>query len=92
MVEQNFRLNSPDEDNRRAEFAYEMAQQSAEHHDTMLWEVTYIIWGSTTLLLGFVLEAIKQEPLLSLITAVLSMFLSIMVLAFCNAVSGRSER
>ncbi|HMB83396.1 MAG TPA: hypothetical protein VKI40_05015 [Terriglobales bacterium] len=61
---------------------YELAQQSAEHHDTLLWEVTYIIWGSTTLLLGFVLEAIKQEPFLALMTALLSIFLSVMVLRF----------
>jgi len=45
-------------------FAFEQAQQSAEHHDTLLWEATYIVWGSTTLLLGFVLEAAKLEPFL----------------------------
>jgi hypothetical protein len=61
---------------------YELAQQSAEHFDTLLWEVTYIIWGSTTLLLGFVLEAIKQEPGLAAITALLSIFLTIMVQRF----------
>src|SRR5205823_2582561 len=66
----------------RAFRIYEMAQQSAEHSDTLLWEVTYIIWGATTLLLGFVLEAIKQEPGLALMTALLSIFLSIMVLRF----------
>jgi hypothetical protein len=61
---------------------YELAQQSAEHHDTLLWEVTYVIWGSTTLLLGFVLETIEQEPFLALMTALLSIFLSVMVLHF----------
>src|SRR5437868_1978529 len=61
---------------------YQQAQQSAEHHDTLLWEVTYIIWGSTTLLLGFVLEAIAQEPVLSMLTAVLSIILSWMVWHF----------
>lgn len=59
---------------------YETAQQSAEHHDTVLWEATYIVWGSTTLLLGFVLEAINQQPFLCLITAGLSIFMTIMVL------------
>src|SRR5262249_39807951 len=61
---------------------YELAQQSAEHHDTLLWEVTYIIWGSTTLLLGFVLEAIKGEPFLALMTSLVSIFLTVMVLRF----------
>src|SRR5579872_92400 len=69
-------------DNQDVKLIYEQAQQSAEHHGTLLWEVTYIIWGSTTLLLGFVLEAIQHEPLLSLLTAFLSIFLSIMVLRF----------
>lgn len=61
---------------------YELAQQSAEHFDTTLWEVTYIIWGATTLLLGFVLEAMRKEPFLALMTALLSIFLTIMVLRF----------
>lgn len=67
---------------------YERSQESAEHHDTLLWEVTYIIWGSTTLLLGFVLEAIDQQPFLALMTAVLSVFLSIMVLRFATLYRG----
>ncbi len=46
--------------------------------------MTYIIWGSTTLLLGFVLEAIRQEPLLAFITALLSIFLTIMVQRFAT--------
>jgi hypothetical protein len=58
---------------------YELAQQSAEHHDTLVWEATYIVWGSTTLLLGFVLEAIDQQPFLCLITALLSIFMTLMV-------------
>jgi hypothetical protein len=61
-----------------ARLLYEQCQQSAEHHDTLLWEVTYIVWGSTMLLLGFVLEAIKEQPLLCLITAILSVIVTIM--------------
>ena len=61
-----------------AKLIYELSQQSAEHHDNLLWEVSYIIWGSSTLLLGFVLEAIRQEPLLSLVTACLSIFMTMM--------------
>lgn len=67
---------------RDAEFLYQSAQQSAEHHDAMLWEVTYIVWGSTTLLLGFVLEAINEEPLLSLITAGFSIFITVLSVFF----------
>ena len=77
--EPNDRRMAEDE---RAFRIYEFAQQSAEHSDTMLWEVTYIIWGATTLLLGFVLEGIRKESFLELMTALLSIFLSIMVLRF----------
>ncbi|MGA7442212.1 MAG: hypothetical protein WBW82_08590 [Candidatus Sulfotelmatobacter sp.] len=65
-----------------ATLLYEQCQQSAEHHDTLLWEVTYIVWGSTLLLLGFVLEAIGQHPLLCLITSLLSIFMTVMVHSF----------
>jgi hypothetical protein len=37
---------------------YEQAQESAEHHDSLMWEVTSIIWGAATLLIGFIVEAI----------------------------------
>jgi hypothetical protein len=85
---QNQQKNQPNED--MIGRIYEMAQQSAEHHDTVLWEATYIVWGSTTLLLGFVLEAIDQQPALCLITAVLSIFMTIMVLVL--ALSFRKVR
>jgi hypothetical protein len=71
--------NQDPEKRELAKLLYELSQQSAEHHDTMLWEVTYIIWGSTALLLGFVLEAIKQEPLLCFVTAIFSLFVTVMV-------------
>jgi hypothetical protein len=82
-----------EQDERREKLAlitYQQAQQSAEHHDTLLWEVTYIVWGSTTLLLGFVLEAIKTQPRLCFVTAVLSIFVTIMVLVL--ALSFRKVR
>ena len=41
--------------------AYEFARETRDHCDTLLWEVAAIIWGGQTLLLGFVLEAIKDQ-------------------------------
>jgi hypothetical protein len=55
------------------------------HGTDTLEETAYFVdltTGSTTLLLGFVLEAIKQEPGLAAITALLSIFLTIMVQRF----------
>lgn len=36
---------------------YERAQELAHHSDAVFWEITSIIWGANTLMLGFVLEA-----------------------------------
>ncbi len=46
---------------------YQKAQDSAEHHDSLVWTTTSIIWGASLVLLGFVLQAItpgKESPLI----------------------------
>jgi len=35
---------------------YERAQDAAHHTDTVIHEITAIVWGANTLLLGFILE------------------------------------
>ena len=35
---------------------YDQALQIAQHSDTIIYEVTAIVWGASTLLLGFILE------------------------------------
>src|SRR5437667_9284840 len=70
----------PSADNLRLE--YQCAQDSAQHHDTILWETAAIVWGANTLLLGFVLEAIdtrKARPLI-LLTAILGILLTYVVM------------
>jgi phosphoribosylglycinamide formyltransferase-1 len=61
---------------------YERAQEVAQHSDAVFWEITSIIWGANTLLLGFVLEAIKPGTANSLITAtaMIGTVLSLLVL------------
>ncbi len=39
--------------------AYVFAREERAHADALLWEVSAIIWGGQTLLLGFTLEAIS---------------------------------
>ena len=64
---------------------YEFAQDSAQHHDALLWEVTYVIWGSSTLLLGFVPEAVAGQPFLSLCTSIFAAFLTYKIKAFIES-------
>jgi hypothetical protein len=54
MTEQ---MNSQNGENLRE--AYRFAREERANADTLLWEVSAIIWGGQTLLLGFVLEAIS---------------------------------
>jgi hypothetical protein len=59
---------------------YEQAQESAQYHDNLNWEVTSIIWGASTLLIGFIVEAIcNGNPSVQLViaaTAVLGLVLT----------------
>ncbi len=43
---------------------YRMAQQSAEHHDNLVWTVTSIVWGALIVLLGFVIQSATNKELL----------------------------
>ncbi len=42
---------------------YEMAQNSAEHHDNLVWSVSTLTWGVSSVLLGFVLNNITDNEL-----------------------------
>jgi hypothetical protein len=49
--------------------AYEFARENRNQSDAAAWEMTAIVWGGQTLLLGFVLEAISNrdaQPLIVL--------------------------
>jgi hypothetical protein len=59
--------------------AYEFARENGTQADSMAWEMTAIIWGGQTLLLGFVLEAIGNsiaQPLIVLM-CILGVFLAL---------------
>ncbi|MGO0305045.1 RipA family octameric membrane protein [Endozoicomonas acroporae] len=42
---------------------YEMAQSSAQHHDSLVWSVSTLTWGVSAVLLGFVLSNINENSL-----------------------------
>jgi hypothetical protein len=63
---------------------YERAQDAAFHSDEVMWQVTAIIWGANTVLLGFVLEAIRARFVASLIvSSVVGMVLTAFVARVC---------
>lgn len=48
---------------------YQTAQDSAQHHDNLVWTTTGIIWGSNLILLGFVISSMNAASLRPVITA-----------------------
>jgi hypothetical protein len=61
----------------RLAIEYQKAQDSAEHHDTLLWTATSIIWAGNLVLIGFVLDSIKKNELriILILLSVLGIFL-----------------
>jgi hypothetical protein len=47
---------------------YEAAQDSAQHHDNLVWPATSAMWGASLILVGFVLGNLSHENLRPLIT------------------------
>ena len=42
---------------------YQMAQESAQHHDNLVWTVSTLTWGVSSVLLGFVLNNVEDKSL-----------------------------
>ena len=63
---------------------YERAQDAAFHSDEVMWQITAIIWGANTVLLGFVLDAMHTRSVLALIvSSVVGMVLTAFVARVC---------
>ncbi|MCX6579101.1 MAG: hypothetical protein NT166_02835 [Candidatus Aminicenantes bacterium] len=63
---------------------YKAAQDSAQHHDTLVWTVTSIFWAANIILVGTVLTAINQYKLkcLPFVLSFLGICLCLSVCAF----------
>lgn len=60
---------------------YGKAQDSAEHHDRLVWQVTSILWAANTLLLGFTLSALASgNTLLSRLISILLAVIGVVLL------------
>ena len=51
---------------------YQMAQDSAQHHDILVWNITSLNWIGSAVLMGFVLSGIDGHPTPSHKVALLS--------------------
>jgi hypothetical protein len=49
---------------------YQAAQDSAQHHDQLVWTITSILWASSLLLFGLAVAAIDRTDLRVPVTAV----------------------
>ena len=60
---------------------YERAQEVGQHTDTVIHEISAIVWGANTLLLGFILEVDckSDNQKLVIVAAVAGIFMSIYV-------------
>jgi hypothetical protein len=65
---------------------YQAAQDSAQHHDNLVWTTTGIIWGSSLVLLGFVLANLTTSPLKLVITALSALGLLLCAFVWTAAV------
>jgi hypothetical protein len=60
---------------------YDQALEVGHHTDTIIHEVTAIVWGANTLLLGFILEVPckPKSQILVIVAAVVGVFMSVYV-------------
>jgi hypothetical protein len=60
---------------------YQAAQDSAQHHDNLIWSITSVVWGASLLMLGFLLGRTSDpssKPIV-LLLSVLGIFLNVKV-------------
>jgi len=82
----------------KPEIEYQKTQDSAEHHDALLWTTVSIIWAGNLVLLGFVLNNIKNPDLriilthLSIFGIILAICMYIFALLFNSIIKQKYDR
>ncbi len=63
---------------------YQAAQESAQHHDNLVWTVTALIWGGMLVLFGFILGNLDNASLrlILILLSIIGTALTIAVLVF----------
>ena len=54
-------MQDVDRNRDRTELEYQTAQDSAQHHDQLIWSTAGIVWGASLILLGFVLSGLTDD-------------------------------
>jgi len=90
------RMGEASDDNLRVE--YQAAQDSAQHHDNLVWQVTSVMLGASLVLMGFVVNALKDTSLrpvvtvLSLLGIALTICVSVFAVQFNAVKSHKYDR
>lgn len=71
---------------------YQKAQDSAQHHDTLVWTITSLNWIGSAILMGFVIEKIGTHINVYLKTALLSISIVGITLSLCVWLWSRRTR
>ena len=81
-------LSPPERDSLLCE--YQAAQDSAQHHDALVWNITSILWASSLVLMGFVVSAIGQPKLRVVVTLVgfVAVLLTLVLWGFVRQLRG----
>lgn len=92
-------------DNRRKNLLveYQMAQDSAQHHDNLYWAIITLIWGSMLVMLGFIVKSINPVDnddalnqsillLISIIGVFLTFFVCVATYVLINVKRDKYER
>lgn len=63
---------------------YQAAQESAQHHDNLVWTVTALIWGGMLVLFGFIIGNLDNASLrlILILLSIIGIALTIAVLVF----------
>lgn len=63
---------------------YQAAQESAQHHDNLIWTTTTIIWSVTLILFGFVIDNLNNPNNRIILTflSILGIFLTAAIFVF----------
>ena len=79
-------------DNQAFLIEYQAAQDSAQHHDALVWTTTGIIWGAGLVLIGFVIQNMNDPRLKLSIIATCGLAILLLVYLWVMALQLGSVR
>lgn len=74
--------NKDDFDSEAFLIEYQTAQESAQHHDNLVWTITSIIWGASLILLGLILNQLHSNDLKYILTLLILLIMTLIIFAW----------